>query len=80
MNKLQGSQGIPRATFVKAISMIFVENIVDINIISTKKNEGDQSPYSNYIVFVMSESLNDQIANAKFSQVITISNKNYWKR
>jgi hypothetical protein len=30
------------------------------------KQEEDQSPYFDYIVFAMSDSLDDQIAHAKF--------------
>ena len=40
------------------------------------KQEEAQSPYVDYIVFAMSDSLDDQIAYAKVAQVIAMSNKN----
>ena len=43
---------------------------------SCKIPSKDQSPYCLYIVVAMSDNLSDQIAHAKFAQVITMSNKN----
>jgi hypothetical protein len=40
-----------------------------------RKQEEDQSPYVDYIVSTMSDSLYDQTIMPKFSQVITMSNK-----
>jgi hypothetical protein len=56
---MQRARGVSRGTFVKTIPMMFVENTTRYKHHLCMKQEEEQSPYVDYIVVAMSDSLDE---------------------